>query len=117
MHYLNEDGIIQKQDNGVFSITDLRALLFAKDLNEFAKLCRTAMRVVQYKGFNRLLIQKEDSFIQGYAVCFENIVRYMNALLPRYEAQHLPAPRIEVFQDSTKVARFSEMEFSNIRLI
>jgi len=30
------------------------------------------------------------------------------------EAQYLQAPRIEVFQDSTKVTLFSEMEFSNI---
>ncbi len=212
-HYLNEDEIVQKQDNGLYSITNLGALLFAKDLNEFARLGRKAMRVVQYKGVNRLLIQKEESFKQGYAVCFENIVRYVNALLPSNEdvnavqlstkskfplpavreaianslihqdlyitgaapvveifenrievtnpgtplvdvlriidnppksrneklaslmrrlkmceelgrgwdrmtlaceAQFLPAPRIEVFQDSTKVTLFSEMDFSNI---
>ena len=84
-HYLNEDGIIQKQDNGLYSITNLGALLFAKDLNEYARLGRKAMRVVQYKGVNRLLIQKEEPFKQGYAVCFENIVRYVNALLPSNE--------------------------------
>ena len=44
-HYLNEDGIIQKQDNGLYSITNLGAILFAKDLNEFARLGRKAMRV------------------------------------------------------------------------
>lgn len=85
VHYLNEDGIIQKQDNGLYSITNLGAILFAKDLNEFARLGRKAMRVVQYVGINRLLIQKEESFNQGYAVCFENIVRYVNALLPSTE--------------------------------
>lgn len=37
------------------------------------------MRVVQYKGINRLLIQKEEPFNQGYAICIENIVRYVNA--------------------------------------
>ena len=73
------------QDNGLYSITNLGALLFAKDLNEFARLGRKAMRVVQYKGINRLLIQKEETFVQGYAVCFENIVRYVNALLPSNE--------------------------------
>ena len=215
MHYLNEDGIIKKQDNGLYSITNLGALLFARDLNEFARLGRKALRVVQYRGINRLIIQKSESFIQGYAICFENVVRYVNALLPSNEdvnavrlsttsksplpsvreaianslihqdlyitgastvveifdnrievtnpgaplvdvlriidnppksrneklaslmrrlkmceelgrgwdimvlaceAQFLPAPRIEVFQDSTKVTLFSEMEFSNIPL-
>ena len=85
VHYLNEDGIIKKQDNGLYSITNLGALLFAKDLNEFARLGRKAMRVVQYKGKNRLLLQKEEIFVQGYAVCFENVVRYVNALLPSNE--------------------------------
>ena len=213
VHYLNEDGIILKQDNGLYSITNLGAILFAKELNEFARLGRKAMRVVQYKGINRLLIQKEESFNQGYAVCFENIVRYVSALLPSSEdvnaiqlstkskfplpsvreaianslihqdlyitgaapvveifdnrievtnpgtplvdilriidnppksrneklaslmrrlrmceelgrgwdrmvlaceAQFLPAPRIEVFQENTKVTLFSEMKFTNI---
>ena len=85
IHYLNEDRIIRKQDNGLYSITNLGALLFAQDLNEFARLGRKSMRVVQYKGKNRLLLQKEESFVQGYAVCFENIVRYVNALLPSNE--------------------------------
>lgn len=31
------------------------------------------------------MIQKEEPFNQGYAVCFENIVRYVNALLPSSE--------------------------------
>lgn len=213
IHYLNEYRIIRKQDNGLYSITNLGALLFAKDLNEFARSGRKSMRVVQYKGKNRLLLQKEESFVQGYAVCFENIVRYVNALLPSNEdvntvqlstiskfplpsireaianslihqdlyitgaapvveifenrvevtnpgtplvdvlriidnppksrneklaslmrrlkmceelgrgwdrmvlaceAQFLPAPRIDVFQDSTKVTLFSKIEFSNI---
>ena len=60
VHYLIEDGIIQKQDNGLYSITNLGTILFATDLNEFARLGRKAMRVVQYKGINRLLIQKEE---------------------------------------------------------
>lgn len=85
IHYLIEDGIIQKQDNGFYSITNLGAILFARDLNEFARLGRKTMRVVQYKGHNRLMIQKEETFNQGYAVCFESIVRYVNALLPASE--------------------------------
>ena len=52
VHYLKEDGIIQKQDNGLYSITNLGAILFANDLNEFTRLSRKAMRVIQYKGIN-----------------------------------------------------------------
>jgi len=85
IHYLTEDGVVAKLDNGLFAITNLGAILFAKDLNEFPRLGRKAMRVVQYQGANRLFIQKEETFISGYAVDFENIVRYVNALLPSRE--------------------------------
>lgn len=84
-HYLLEDGIIAKLDNGLYAITNLGALLFAKDLNEFSRLGRKALRVVQYAGVNRLAIQKEETFSTGYAVGFENAVRYVSALLPSEE--------------------------------
>lgn len=213
MHYLTEDGLAIHLDNGLFGITNLGAILFARDLNAFPRLGRKTMRVVQYQGRNRLFIQKEESFNAGYAVCFEDIVRYVGALLPSSEdssavtlttksifplpsvreavanslvhqdlyitgagpvveifdnrlevtnpgtplvdimriidnppksrnerlasimrrmkiceelgrgwdrmvlaceSQFLPAPRIEIFEESTKVTLFSEMEFKNI---
>ena len=85
MHYLTEDEIAVKLDNGLYGITNLGAILFAKDLNNFPRLGRKAMRVVQYQGRNRLIIQKEETFKTGYAICFEDIVRYVNALLPSNE--------------------------------
>ena len=85
MHYLMEDGVVVKLDNGLYGITNLGAILFAKDLNAFPRLGRKAMRVVQYQGRNRLFIQKEETFNIGYAVCFEDIVRFVNALLPSSE--------------------------------
>lgn len=85
MHYLTEDGVAIRQDNGLWGITNLGAILFARDLNTFPRLGRKAMRVVQYQGRSRLFIQKEESFQPGYAVCFEDIIRYVNALLPSNE--------------------------------
>lgn len=85
IHYLVEDGIVARQDNGMYAITNLGGLLFAKDLNSFARLGRKALRVVQYQGVNRLYIKKEETFNSGYAVGFENVVRYVNALLPSNE--------------------------------
>ena len=85
MHYLTEDGVAIHQDNGLFGITNLGAMLFARDLNAFPRLGRKAMRVVQYQGRSRLFIQKEEPFQAGYAVCFEDIIRYVNALLPSNE--------------------------------
>ena len=85
MHYLIEDGVAVRHDNGLYGITNLGAILFAKDLKDYPRLGRKAMRVVQYQGKNRLFIQREETFYAGYAVCFENIVRYVSALLPSSE--------------------------------
>ncbi len=46
-YYLEEEGIIQKQDNGLYAITNLGAILFAKKLSDFPRLGRKAIRVVQ----------------------------------------------------------------------
>lgn len=85
VHYLIEDGIIAKQDNGLFSITNMGAILFAKSLASFDRLSRKALRIIQYDGNNRLLIKKESSENSGYASGFEGIMKYIDALLPSEE--------------------------------
>ena len=51
-HYLIEEDIIVKQDNGLYAITNLGAILFAKKLSSFSRLERKAVRVVQYQDNN-----------------------------------------------------------------
>lgn len=85
IHYLEEDSLIAKQDNGLYAITNLGALLFAKRLSDFPRIGRKAVRIVQYENKNRLTILKEDSLNEGYAIGFEKIVKYINMLLPSKE--------------------------------
>ncbi len=214
-HYLEEEGIIQKQDNGLYAITNLGAILFAKRMSDFPRIGRKAIRIVQYDGNNKLTILREETTVEGYAVSLEKAVKYVSTLLPSKEdinsvrrvthsafplpavreaianaiihqdfyisgagpvieifanrievtnpgtplvevmrivdnppksrneqlaalmrrmgmceelgrgwdrmvisceLQRLPAPRIQVYQDSTKVTLFSHMEFSNISM-
>lgn len=84
-HYLLEEGIIVKQDNGLFAITNLGAILFARKLSDFPRLGRKAIRIVQYEGNNRLTILKEDTASEGYAISFENAAKLVNNLLPAKE--------------------------------
>lgn len=84
-HYLEEDGIIQKLDNGLYAITNLGALLFAKKLSDFNRLSRKAVRIVQYEDNSRMSILKEETFIEGYAVGLEKIVKYIYTVLPTKE--------------------------------
>jgi len=80
-----EEGIIVKQDNGLFGISNLGAILFAKRLAEFPSISRKAVRVVQYKGNNRLEMLKSDIGNKGYAIGFEGLIKYIEALTPSKE--------------------------------
>ena len=60
LHYLIEDKIISKQDNGLYTITNLGALLFAKRIEFFPLLERKMIRVVQYEDDSMLNILKQD---------------------------------------------------------
>lgn len=84
-HYMLEEGIILKQDNGLYSISNLGAILFAKQLNDFPRISRKAIRIVQYKGNNRLNMLKEESISKGYAGEFENFLKYIDAIIPSSE--------------------------------
>ena len=94
-HYLETEGVIQKQDNGLYAITNLGAILFAKKLSSFPRLGRKAIRVVQYEDNSRLTILKEDTLTEGYAISLGKAVKYVNTLLPSKED-------INVIQRTTK---------------
>ncbi len=76
--------LILKDDKG-YSITNLGALLFAKNLNEFENLSKKAVRVIIYKGKNRLETIKDQIGNKGYAIGFENLIDYINDKLPSNE--------------------------------
>lgn len=84
-YYLLEDGILLKGDNGLYTVSNMGAVLFAKRLAEFDRVSRKAVRVVQYKGNNRLNMLKETTGEKGYAAVFESIMVYIEALLPSEE--------------------------------
>ena len=82
---LVEDNILIIQDNGLYSISNLGAILLAKRMKDFPKVSRKIPRVVQYKGNSRIDILKEKEFDGGYAAVFEDIIQYIDALLPSQE--------------------------------
>lgn len=68
------ESIMVKQDNGLYAITNLGAILFARQLSDFSQVERKALRIVQYKGNHKLEMLKEHTDPRGYAVAFESVV-------------------------------------------
>jgi len=85
MHYLLEDKLIVKQDNGLYAITNLGAILFAKRISAFTNTARKSVRIVQYRGMNRVDALREDIGVKGYANGFEDLLKYLGGLLPTKE--------------------------------
>ncbi len=84
---LAEEKIILPSPNGteMFDITNLGAILFANDLSKFDRLSRKSVRVILYKGANRIETQREQVGKKGYANGFEGLIGFINAQLPRNE--------------------------------
>lgn len=84
-HYMLEEKILVKQDNGLYAITNLGAILLGKKISDFDRISRKAIRVVQYDGNNRMSILKSEDIETGYVSGFEGLMKYIEALLPSKE--------------------------------
>lgn len=80
---LQEKVIVKTQK--AYQIKNLGAILFAKDLNIFEDVSRKAIRVIFYKGNNRIHATKEQVGFKGYAVGFEGLIKYLDEQLPSNE--------------------------------
>lgn len=85
IEYLCQDELIAKKDDGRFDITNLGAILFARDLRRFTHLARKEIRVIKYKDNLKIQTLKEQSYKGGYACEFERVVEFAQALLPENE--------------------------------
>ncbi|MFD0966126.1 RNA-binding domain-containing protein [Seminibacterium arietis] len=90
----NRKGVLEKfcsekfillNTDGRYNITNLGALLFAKDLNYFEQLKRKAVRVIVYESKNKLNTVREVIENKGYAVGFKNLIAWINGQLPSNE--------------------------------
>lgn len=76
--------IIAKTKQGL-AITNLGAILFAKDLGSFDLLSRKSVRVIKYKGKNKVETEREQIGVKGYALGFIGLVDWVNSQLPANE--------------------------------
>lgn len=82
---LAADRLITDSEGVGWAVTNLGALLFARNLNDFASLKRKATRVIQYKNTNRVETRREQVGERGYAAGFSGLIGYIDGLLPDNE--------------------------------
>lgn len=82
---LEDDELIAQDTAGKWNITNLGAILFARNLNDFKTLARKTIRIIVYSGDDRLKTEREQVVNKGYAAGFKATIEHLNALLPRTE--------------------------------
>ena len=82
---MREDRLIVRSDAGGWNITNLAAVLLARDLTGFQSLRRKTLRVVKYDGLAKFNNARERDFESGYAVAFQRIIEHIMTLVPSNE--------------------------------
>ena len=82
---LQHEKFIKRNDAGTWDITNMGALMIAKDLKNFESLHRKTVRVIWYKENSRLDAIREREFCTGYAFSHEEIVQYIMTIIPQEE--------------------------------
>lgn len=82
---LEASGLIRHNVSDQWQITNVGALLYARDLEKFPRLARKATRVIHYAGVSRIKAKKEQLGKRGYAVGFQGLLTYIEDQLPNSE--------------------------------
>lgn len=85
VHPLLEEHILKQQDNTLYTITNLGAILFARKLTHFEALARKAIRIVQYRNNSRLTILRQTTSDTGYVAGLSEALAFIETLLSEEE--------------------------------
>ncbi|MDP8268015.1 MAG: ATP-binding protein [Candidatus Tenebribacter davisii] len=97
IHKMKDEKFIIQNSDDYYSITNLGALLFAKNLNEFDRINRKAVRVIVYDGINKLNAKLEQTGKKGYASAFEGLINFIISQLPTNETI------TKIFREESKI--------------
>jgi ATP-dependent DNA helicase RecG len=82
---LADEGLVRTHPTGAWDITNLGAILFAKDLRQFKTLKRKSVRIIVYSNTTKIDAIKEQEVERGYAAGFEGLIKYLMDQLPTNE--------------------------------
>ncbi|MDA3834476.1 MAG: putative DNA binding domain-containing protein [Spirochaetales bacterium] len=81
---LESERLIRSVD-GKYSLSNIAAVLLAKNMKDFEGVKRKAPRVVVYNGVSKMQTESDVTGEKGYAVGFKGLVQYVMGKLPQNE--------------------------------
>ncbi len=76
---LSNDGMVKKQDDGLYSITLMGAVLLANDLSDFSSLGRKQITITLFEGESKIQNRESKEFKTGYLLSFEEAISYLKS--------------------------------------
>ncbi len=80
-----EQGLVSKQDDDGYAITNLGALLIAKKLSAFKGLQKRVLRTIRFEGKGNFEILDDRFFDEGYATALRKAEDYVMTVTPARE--------------------------------
>lgn len=84
LHWLVDEKVIEPDGDGGY-LTHFGAIAAARDLRPFDTLQRKRLRVIHYRGLNKVETIDELVGQKGYAIGFEGLIGYLKHILPHSE--------------------------------
>ncbi len=84
LRWLEDEGMITPDGNGYY-ITNIGAIAAARNLEQFDTLKRKRIRVIRYRGLNKVDTIDEMMGHKGYAAGFEGLISHLKRVLPHSE--------------------------------
>lgn len=82
--WLVDEGLALADGRGLY-VTNFGAIAAARRLDDFPSLARKGIRVVRYRGTNKVETMDELPVEHGYAVAFEGLIGHLRRVLPHSE--------------------------------
>ncbi|MEL7639534.1 MAG: ATP-binding protein [Solidesulfovibrio sp.] len=84
MHWLVDEAMVVAHGDE-YGITNLGALAAARNLEEFRDVERKRVRIVKYRGLNKIEAISERVGKEGYAIGFEGLLNTIREIIPHSE--------------------------------
>ena len=85
LQVLCEQDLLHIQDNGYYAITNLGALLVARNIGSFPGLRKRPLRVIRFDGKGSFDILDDRTFVKGYALALQEAEHYIMSVIPSRE--------------------------------
>ncbi|MGL4491154.1 MAG: ATP-binding protein [Rhizobiaceae bacterium] len=78
-------GFLIDNMEGRYDVTNLGAILLARDVTNFPSISGKAIRIIKYAGRDKSRSEFEQEGVKGYAVGFKGMMRFLMERLPKEE--------------------------------